>query len=169
MTAMRLTAPDWFYRFVYRHGIRAARVWWWFTRPHTMGAHVMIWHDGRVVLVRTSYRPDWMAPGGGVKRSETPSEGAVREVSEEVGLTLCAKHLHFVEVIEHSPDHRQDKLHLFETHVASPSALRIDNREVVEARWVTPAEALSLTIAPPFRAYLRFKAQEPPPHQAETR
>ena len=154
---MRLTTPDGFYRFAYRHGIRAARLWWWFTRPHTLGAHVMIWHEGKVVLVRTSYRADWMAPGGGLKASETPSEGAVREVSEEVGLTLRAEDLHLVEVIEHSPDNRQDKLHLFETHVATVSAIRIDNREVVEARWVTPAEALSLNLAHPFRDYLRLK------------
>jgi hypothetical protein len=48
-----------------------------------------------------------------------------------------------------SPDYRPDKLHLFETCVATVPAIRIDNREIVEARWVTPAEALSLNLAPP--------------------
>jgi 8-oxo-dGTP diphosphatase len=156
---MRLTAPDWVCRFVYRHGIRAARLWWWFTQPHTWGAHVMIWHQGKVILVRTSYRSDWMAPGGGLKPGETPVQGAVREVSEEVGLTLRDEDLHLVQVIEHSPDYRQDKLHLFETRVATVSAIRIDNREIVEARWVTPAEALSLPLAPPMRDYLRLKSE----------
>jgi 8-oxo-dGTP pyrophosphatase MutT (NUDIX family) len=151
---------DWFFRFVYRHGIRAARLWWRFTRPRTLGAHVMIWHDGKVVLVRTSYRADWMAPGGGLKRSETPVEGAVREVSEEVGLTLRADDLHLVQIIEHTVDHRRDRLHLFETHATAVPAIRIDNREVVEARWVGPSEAQSLNLAPPFRDYLGLKAQE---------
>ena len=151
-------APDWLYRFIYRHGVRAARLVWWFTRPRTTGAHVMIWCDGKVVLVRTSYRKDWMAPGGGLKRGETHLEGAVREVAEEVGLILSPEDLRLVHVVEHRPDYRRDRLHLFETHLATLLPLQLDNREVVEARWVTREEALSLHVTQLFRDYLNSKA-----------
>ena len=45
---------------------------------------------GRIVLVRHSYMPGWHFPGGGLKRGETPEQGVVRELSEEIGLLRWA-------------------------------------------------------------------------------
>ena len=44
--------------------------------------------DGRVLLVRHGYRPRWGLPGGFLKRGEIPTDGARREVFEEVGLRV---------------------------------------------------------------------------------
>src|SRR3954463_11034576 len=56
--------PDWVYRTIYYYGFRAARLVWRFTKPRHFGALVMLWHDKRVLLVRTSYQDGWVAPGG---------------------------------------------------------------------------------------------------------
>ncbi len=42
--------------------------------------------DGRIVLVRHSYMAGWHFPGGGLKRGETPEQGVIRELREEIGL-----------------------------------------------------------------------------------
>ena len=44
--------------------------------------------DGRVLLVEPTYKQDWLMPGGAVEAGESPYEAAVREVEEELGLTV---------------------------------------------------------------------------------
>lgn len=43
--------------------------------------------DGRVLLVKPTYMPDWDYPGGVVEAEETPYTGTCREIEEELGLT----------------------------------------------------------------------------------
>ncbi|WP_353524504.1 NUDIX domain-containing protein [Candidatus Nanosynbacter sp. TM7-087] len=46
--------------------------------------------DGKILLVRGRFsRQKWALPGGGVKRSESCEQAAVRETLEEVGLKGC--------------------------------------------------------------------------------
>jgi 8-oxo-dGTP pyrophosphatase MutT (NUDIX family) len=46
--------------------------------------------SGRIVLVRHSYMAGWHFPGGGLKRDETPEQGIIRELREEIGLHCWA-------------------------------------------------------------------------------
>jgi len=55
---------------------------------YTVGAAGVVEHDGRVLLVRLTYRKAWGLPGGLLERGEQPAAAAVREVAEEVGLAI---------------------------------------------------------------------------------
>lgn len=65
-----------------------ARYFWRITRPTTVGARAILVNDDNILLVRHTYRDSWYLPGGGVKKGETHSEGLVRELQEELGITL---------------------------------------------------------------------------------
>jgi 8-oxo-dGTP pyrophosphatase MutT (NUDIX family) len=82
---MRLPRPLIRIVFTFLQSLR--RLLWLFTGPGRNGVHaVPLTEKGRVVLVRLTYAPGWRIPGGGRKRSETPEEGMLRELREEIGL-----------------------------------------------------------------------------------
>jgi 8-oxo-dGTP pyrophosphatase MutT (NUDIX family) len=58
--------------------------------PVDVGAVAIVEQDGRIVLVRHSYKSGWMFPGGAVDRNEPPAEAVLRELGEEIGLTASA-------------------------------------------------------------------------------
>ena len=49
-------------------------------------ATVILWRDGRVLLLRDIGRPFYALPGGGIDRGELPIVAAARELHEETGL-----------------------------------------------------------------------------------
>jgi 8-oxo-dGTP pyrophosphatase MutT (NUDIX family) len=48
---------------------------------------------GRVLLCETQFKSDWELPGGIVEPYETPRQGAIREVAEELGIELAVGRL----------------------------------------------------------------------------
>ena len=62
-------------------------------------AGVLLVREGRVLLVRRGAEPGmgrWDIPGGFLEENETPEDGAVREIREELGLDLEARDLKLV-------------------------------------------------------------------------
>jgi 8-oxo-dGTP pyrophosphatase MutT (NUDIX family) len=56
-------------------------------RGMTLGTRtVVIGDNGHVLLVRHTYAPGWLLPGGGVERGETIDQACVREVREEAAI-----------------------------------------------------------------------------------
>lgn len=103
--------------------------------------------QGGVLIVKPTYRPDWLLPGGIVEKDESPLQACAREIKEELnietplGKLLCVEHL--------SDDTQQPESVQFVfyggliTEAQIPS-LTLPKPELSEYRFSTREEALQL-------------------------
>ena len=140
------------WRIVLRLGFPFARAWWQLRRPRHEGALVAIYVGRALLLVKSSYRVEWNFPGGSVRPGETPDAAAQREMEEELGLSS------YTLLPAGSAcgiwDGRRDRVHFFELHLDYLPELRLDNREIIAARLVSPEELHGIALTGAVVAYL---------------
>ena len=127
---------------------------WFLRRPETTGALVAVWHHGRVLLVKNSYRSQLTLPGGYVKPREDRRTTAARELHEEVGIRVQPRRLVHAYHGTHFFEYRKDTLDIYELEVDEAPSVQVDAREVVQAEFHTPEEALQLSVVPHLEEYL---------------
>jgi ADP-ribose pyrophosphatase YjhB (NUDIX family) len=106
----------------------------------TVGATCLIERaDGRVLLIRQSYRNHWGLPGGLLQRREHPAAAARREIREEVGLdiTLVSEPAVVIDAVPRRIDivYRARPTRDSDADTARPTSV-----EIVEAGWFSPTE-----------------------------
>jgi 8-oxo-dGTP diphosphatase len=143
----------------YRLAYLGLRVWSWVCRPATHGACVALWHDGKVLLIRTSYRNCYSLPGGFVRRGEPSEQAARRELREEVGVDLPDGELRLAWSGTLPFESRQDTVDIWEILLEQVPAVRLASRELVWADWARPADVLGRHLLPHVAIYLAQKGQ----------
>lgn len=132
-TAESLRSPRWSY-----NGLPTKR----------MAAGALIRNaQGDVLIVKPTYRTDWLVPGGSVEDHESPRQACMREVQEEIGLTLAITRLLCV---EYQPEdgHRTENLQfMFDGGILDATQIAqivLPAGELADYRFVALAEALQL-------------------------
>lgn len=102
----------------------------------------------RLLVVRKRGTQMFMLPGGKAERGETPMETVLRELHEELGLTLDADHLrhlgHFQAQAANEPDH-EVRAEVFVGRLSQAVGIRA---EIEESCWIELGSDDCATIAP---------------------
>ena len=114
-------------------------------------ASVIVLRDGplEVLLLRrndnSSFVPGaWVFPGGAIDGGETPEEAAARETFEEAGLRVDpAQFVATSRWITPAGIPKRFDTWFFIVRIERDAEVTIDGNEIVEAMWITPAEALA--------------------------
>ena len=160
MTISSATPVDRAFQLAYVCAYRLMRTYWTIRHPKTHGALVMLWNRGELLLVRNSYVRYYTLPGGYVHASETGRDAALRELKEEVNLTVSADQLVSLLDEKHDWEGKREHIEIFGVELDARPELLIDHREVIEANWFSPERALELELFPPIRRVLSARQKE---------
>lgn len=155
---MKKTDVDRIFRVFYVFGYRLYLGFCFFFRPASRGAYAAVWHEGRILLIRNSYKSFVTVPGGGLKAKEEPSVAAARELREEVGIEIEPKALRRVGTFYSGYEFTRDAIALFEARLSEKPRVEVDRREVVWAGFQHPTEALRLKLFPVVKEYLQSRS-----------
>jgi ADP-ribose pyrophosphatase YjhB (NUDIX family) len=99
--------------------------------------------DGRLLLVRHSYKDGWSTPGGFVDRKEPAGAGAIREAWEETGLRIELVGEPAV-VVDEVGRHVEYVIRAVPADGADPDAVTPSSPEIVEVAWFDPGDLPAL-------------------------
>jgi 8-oxo-dGTP diphosphatase len=101
-------------------------------------------HDGRVLLVEPVYKDYWEIPGGCVEADESPYAAAVRELQEELGISVVPGRLLVVDWVPPRPGRTEGVVFVYDGGVldqAREAAIHLSEGELRSWAWSTAAEA----------------------------
>ncbi|MBI96868.1 hypothetical protein CL656_06975 [bacterium] len=115
-------------------------------KKHTASGAFLFNEKNQVLIIRQSYRDYWSIPGGISDLNESPFKTLIREVKEETNLNIQIEKLAIVDYqIKQSQDFSHDKIQFIFTATCSDfSYLRLDNKEIIDAKFVEIYEAKKL-------------------------
>jgi 8-oxo-dGTP pyrophosphatase MutT (NUDIX family) len=94
--------------------------------------------DGRALLVEPSYKDYWELPGGAVERDESPRDAAVREVKEELDLSVQVGALLVVDWVPPRPGRTEGLCLVFDGGEFDPdqtAAITLQTEELRSWAW----------------------------------
>jgi 8-oxo-dGTP diphosphatase len=146
-------------RLFYRLAYRTLLSLWFFTRPTVYGVYIAVWHQQELLIIKNSYKKRFTIPCGRLKRREDSADAAVRELNEEVGIAVEKSRLK--PIGEYTAKHRyaRDVGKFFEIEMTELPAVRVDNREVVLAQFMSLECARKLDLNPTVEAWLENRQQ----------
>jgi 8-oxo-dGTP diphosphatase len=105
-------------------------------------ALVVLWYEGRCLMVFNRFRQAWELPGGMLDPGESAREAAFRELAEESGQRPESLDLVGVARTRVAPDNRLEQLAIYRGRIATPLPFA-PNTEMSDCTWWDPNERLA--------------------------
>jgi nucleoside triphosphatase len=130
-----------------------------------VGSGVVENSEGKILLAQSpKWHDKWTMPGGHIEFGETIEGAMIREIKEEVGLSVESQGIiSFGELINSKDFYRPAHFVYFDVlcKVMENSEVKIDNDEIIGYKWVSPEEALTMDLGETYDKtildYIKFK------------
>jgi 8-oxo-dGTP diphosphatase len=103
--------------------------------------------QGEILIVKPTYRPEWLLPGGTIEANESPRQACEREVQEEIGLSMTIGDLLSVDYMPQEHEKTESLQFVFDGGILSEEqiqAIRLQEEELSTYRFVPIEEAIAL-------------------------
>lgn len=154
---------DFGWRCFYRCAYRGFVVYTWLARPRVRSAHVLVWWEDQLLMAGHSYKRGLSAPAGMIHRDEDPVLGAARELREEVGIQVAPADLRPVLEFDTRLERARDNAYVFAVELEAKPEIRIDNREIIWANFMSVEAIRGTELRPIFRHLFEQVLGGPPP------
>ncbi len=135
---------------LYKIGYPVLQAYWFLRRPTTEGVRCVVTLENKILLIKHTYgSPLLTTVGGGIKMGESLEQAVIREVKEEVGLSL--KNIKQLGSIKYNGEFKKDTIHVFFAN-ANEGEITIDLNEIKEAGWFDK-DNLPSNISPLFKQF----------------
>ena len=149
---------DRIFQIIYKISYKLLICYWFFRRPSIKGVYVAVWRNGKVLIIKNSYKRYYTLPSGKVKNTENIVDAGIRELREEVSIHAEPEDMRFIGEFYINYEYKKDFINIYEMEITPSTSFYVDNREVIWGEFLTPEKALSIDLFPPIRDYLEKKS-----------
>lgn len=122
-------------------------------------SYALIRHENEVLVVKNwlGMHDKWHLPGGGFLANEEPLQGLIRELGEELGISLPPNSFRLLQN-QAFKSKGQYRYWIFEAKLAKKPTLNINNHEIFDYKWIEETKLVNLPKTNPLEtALLNFK------------
>jgi ADP-ribose pyrophosphatase YjhB (NUDIX family) len=108
-----------------------------------MSAGALLFNEREeLLIVKPTYKDHWLIPGGSVEENESPGEGCLREVREEIGIAIKGLRLLCMDYVP-AHEEKTEGLHfIFYGGIVSEKDITLAKDELSEYRFLEVSDAI---------------------------
>lgn len=113
-------------------------------RPSSAGV-ILENSKGEALLLKAHYKPYWSFPGGWIDDDQTPTQAALRELSEETGILLRSEDIEFAYVVTRTSSTMLTYQFMFQATQLfdDTSSIKLQESEIAQWRFVSKETILA--------------------------
>lgn len=110
-----------------------------------MGASCLFFNSSnQLLLLKPTYRENWLIPGGVVEANESPRQTCIREVKEEIGINHQPQSLLCIDYINSPQNYGEALQFVFYGGTLTAEEIKIDREEIAHYQFAPSDQAIAL-------------------------